>query len=214
LRNGRAYARVSDILRHAPPEVLRALACILVAKLYKLRAPIEHERIYRQHLLRPDVLSASDSVRRSRGYKITTTARGKAYDLSAMFDQLNARYFGGRLRKPRLSWGQKRTRRILGHHDHVHDAIILSPSLDGRNVPAFVVEYVLYHEMLHVKHRPKVAGSRTVYHSREFRADERRFDQYRAAVKWLEENRPVTPGRRRKGRRTYPVELLGTNQVE
>src|SRR5262245_39209510 len=63
LRNGRIHARVSDILRHAPAEVLRALALILIARLYKLRVPAGQERLYRQHLQQPDVLEASESTR-------------------------------------------------------------------------------------------------------------------------------------------------------
>ena len=87
-----------------------------------------------------------------------------------MFAGLNARYFAGRLERPLLSWSQRRTGRVLGHHDHVHGAIIISRTLDSERVPRFVVEYVLYHEMLHVKHPPRAAGSRTVYHSRQFRS--------------------------------------------
>lgn len=195
LRRGRVYVRVSDILRQSPHEVLYALACILIGKLYRLKSSKEHERTYREYTLHPSVRDASETVRRSRGYKKTTSPRGKVYDLSEMFSQLNAQYFQGQLERPLLSWSQARARRVLGHHDHVHGTIIISRALDSPRIPRFVVEYVLYHEMLHVKHPPRRSSSRTVYHSRQFRSDERRFGQFDEALKWLE--KVALPARRR-----------------
>src|SRR5262249_50968174 len=186
LRSGRVYARVSDILRQSPEEVLHALACILVAKLYRLKIPAEHERLYREHTTEPDVVDATDSTRRSRGFKITSSPKGKAYDLDALFDRLNARYFSRSVQKPTISWGKRPTRRVLGHHDNVHDAIVLSPSLDSPRVPDYVVEYVLYHEMLHVKHPPRHESGRTIYHGPEFRAEEERFERFDEASDWVD----------------------------
>ena len=188
LRSGRVYARVSDILRHSPEEVLHALACILIAKLYRLKIPSEHERIYRRHTTEPEVVDATDSIRRRRGFKITTSPKGKVYNLDEVFDHLNARYFSSSLQKPKISWGKRPTRRVLGHHDKVHDAIVLSPSLDNPRVPGYVVEYVLYHEMLHVKYPPRLAAGRTIYHGREFRMEEKRFEKFDEASTWVERN--------------------------
>jgi hypothetical protein len=186
LRQGRVYVRVSDILTGSPREVLFALACILVAKLYRLKAPAAQERIYRNHTLHPSLLDASNSARRNRGYKKTTSAKGRVYDLGELFADLNARYFGGQLERPVLSWSQRPTRRVLGHHDHVHGAIVISTTLDDPGLPRLLVEYVLYHEMLHVKHPARVVGGRTRYHSGAFRQEERRFERFDEAVKQLE----------------------------
>jgi len=196
MRQGRVYVRVSDILRQCPREVLYALACILVAKLYRQKISTEHERAYREYTTRPSVMEASEATRRSRGYKITTSPAGKVYDLESLFAKLNSRYFAGGLERPVLSWSQRRTRRVLGHHDHVHDAIIISRTLDDARIPRFVVEYVLYHEMLHVKHRARTVSGRTIYHSRQFREDEARFERFDEAVEWLE--RIARPARRRR----------------
>ena len=199
LRKGRVYARVSDVLRHSPREVLYALACILVAKLYRLKASKEHERTYREHSLDPSVLDRSESMRKRRGYKLTTSPRGKVYDLDEMFSALNAHYFRGELDRPVLSWSVRQTRRVLGHHDHVHGTIIISRTLDSQRIPRFVVEYVLYHEMLHVKHPPRREQGRTLYHSRQFRDDEQCFERFDEALKWLE--KIALPSRRKRRRR-------------
>lgn len=186
LRNGRVHARVSDILAGSPREVLFALACILVAKLYRLKTPKAQERIYRRYTLDPSVLDASHDSRRKRGHKLTTSPCGKVYDLGKIFEELNVQYFGGKLEQPQLSWSRTRTRRILGHHDHAHSTIIISRTLDNQRIPRVVIEYVLYHEMLHVKHPPRVISGRTSYHGPAFRRDERRFREFNEAVKWLE----------------------------
>lgn len=198
MRRGRVYARVSDILSPSPPGVLHALACILVAKLYRLKCSEEHERVYREYTSNPDVLSATESVRRQRGYKCTTSARGAVYNLEEVFHELNGRFFGGQLARPVLSWSQQQTRRVLGHHDHVHEAIIISRTLDNPRIPRFVLEYVLYHEMLHIKHAARMVDGRTIYHGRQFRTDERRFERFDEALRWLD--KIASPARRRTRR--------------
>jgi len=201
LRDGRVLVRVSDILVGSPREVLFSLACILIAKLYRLKTSKSHERVYRQHALDPPVLEASQATRRKRGHKIATSSRGKVYELDELFTQLNARYFGGQLERPTLSWSRRQTHRVLGHHDHVHRAIVVSSTLDDESIPRFVVEYVLYHEMLHVKHPARLVSGRTVYHGTAFRKDERLFERFDEALKWLEKIAVPTRRRRKGGRR-------------
>jgi hypothetical protein len=118
-----------------------------------------------------------------------------------VFDDLNARYFKGELERPALSWSRQRTRRVFGHHDGIHRTIIISRTIDSPRVPLFALEYVLYHEMLHIKHPPRSNGSRRIYHSREFRADERRFENYDRAVEFLQQIASTVRRRRSRARR-------------
>lgn len=186
LRAGRVYVRVSDIFKSAPVEVHRALAFILVARLLRKRTPEIHERVYRAYAYSPQILRALDLTRRQRGRKIVCSARGRVYDLDKMFQRLNRRHFDESLEKPVLTWSQRRTRRILGHHDAVHDTIVISKTLDASDVPEWLVEYVLYHEMLHIKHPARLIKGRRYYHTNAFRAEEQRFPYYEEAQRWLE----------------------------
>ncbi|MGH9765292.1 MAG: M48 family peptidase, partial [Blastocatellia bacterium] len=140
LRKGRIYARVSDVLSDSPEPVLYSLACILVAKLYRRKAPSQHERIYREYATQSEIVAASEAARRHRGYKVISTPKGMVYDLEPIFDRLNLKYFEGMLARPVLSWSPSPTRRILGHHDHVHDTIIVSRTLDSPELPSLVLE--------------------------------------------------------------------------
>lgn len=186
LRSGRVHVRLSNICRDAPHSVLRAIAFMLVAKMLSKPVPEFYEHQFREYACSPQILRAEDIARQRHGRKVIASARGRFYDLEKMFDRLNRLYFDGRIEKPTLTWSQRRTRRILGHHDSAHDTIVISKTLDARDVPEWFVEYILYHEMLHIKHPARIIDGRRYYHTNAFRADERRFPRYEEAQLWLE----------------------------
>ena len=80
--------RLSDLFQSAPPEVIRALAFLLVARLLSRKAPRVEERIYRSYAFSPQLLRASDLARKQRGRKIISSAQGKIYDLDKIFARL------------------------------------------------------------------------------------------------------------------------------
>src|SRR6185295_18672233 len=123
VRAGRVYVRLSDIFQTAPPEVIRSLAFLLVARLLSRKVPPAHERAYRAYAFSPQVLRASDIARQKRGRKVISSAQGKAYDLDRLFTRLNRQYFEGEMPKPQLTWSKRRARSILGHHDSAHKTI-------------------------------------------------------------------------------------------
>ena len=187
LRSGQVYVRLSDICKTCPPSVLRAIAFVLVARLLGKKVPAVHDRVYREYSLTPEVMRLSDIARRGRGRKMIGSARGNVYDLDKMFTKLNRKYFAGELEKPTLTWSQRKTRSILGHHDRVYDSITISKSLDSATVPEWFVEFILYHEMLHIKHAARMINGRRYYHTAAFRLDERRFAKYDDSMRWLEQ---------------------------
>ena len=94
-------------------------------------------------------------------------------------------YFDGRLDRPRLAWSETRSRRILGRYDATHNTIFVSLLFDSPRIPDFVLDYVLYHEMLHVRHPSRASNCRLISHTPEFRAEERRFKDYQKATEWI-----------------------------
>jgi predicted metal-dependent hydrolase len=186
IRNQQVYVRVSDLLREAPLAVHRALAHILVGKLFRRRPGKEYEMLYHQYAYQPQMVRASELARQRRGRKQLHGAVGRNYDLKGIFAHLNHKYFGNALAQPTLSWSARRTKRILGHHDAIHDTIVISRSLDRAVVPRYVVEYVMYHEMLHIKHKPRVVNGRRMFHTSAFRVEEKQFAHYQEAIQWLE----------------------------
>ncbi len=187
LRSGHVHVRLSDICKPSPPEVMRALAFVLVARLLGKRVPVAYERTYREYSMMPDVMRSSDIARKRRGRKMISSAQGSTYDLDRLFSKINRRYFESALPKPTITWSQRRTRSILGHHDRVHETITISKSLDSSQVPEWFVEFILYHEMLHIKHAARIINGRRYYHTAAFRLDEKRFLKYQQAQTWLEQ---------------------------
>jgi len=186
VRSGRVFVRISDLFRAAPPEVIRALAFLLVARLLSRKPPRTHERVYRAFAFSPEVLRAADIARRQRGRKMISSATGRVYDLQRIFSRVNRRYFDGEIEKPSLTWSQRRTRSILGHHDAAHDTITISKTLDSPDVPEWFVEYIMFHEMLHIKHPARIINGRRYYHTPAFRAEEKSYPRYVQAQEWLD----------------------------
>jgi hypothetical protein len=185
LVQGQLIVKISDLLEGAPSPVQESLAYILLSKLFRQRPPRQMMEIYRLYLARQDVRGRLNTVRQERGRKMLAAAAGHAFDLDAMFDGINAKYFGGEMVKPKLGWSMQASRTILGHYDASHYAIAISKILDRVEVPEYVVEYVLYHEMLHIKHPVEHKGAARRIHTTGFKKEEKLFEKYAEAKAFL-----------------------------
>jgi hypothetical protein len=92
--------------------------------------------------------------------------------LEAAFMRVNGAYLSGALDVPNLRWG-KESRRKLASYDYHTDTITVSALF--RDAPAHLLEYLLYHEMLHKQLKFSSTGNRSRHHSREFREREKQF---------------------------------------
>lgn len=114
-------------------------------------------------------------------------SRGRAHDLNELFARVNAGYFGGLMPKPTLTWNRRLTARKFAHYQPSRDTVMISVSLDDPEVPAFVLDFVMYHELLHKKHGSTIVNGRRLSHSPAFRAEERQFAQYHEAERLIHE---------------------------
>ncbi len=185
-RRGEAVkVRISDLLAGAPPAIVRAIAHILLAKLYRRPIAAAHAARYRRYISRRGFAAKVHLVRQLRGHKRLGPAQGHVWDLDAIFEELNTRFFHGLMARPRMSWSRDRARHLLGHFDPAHNAIVVSRVFDHPEVPRYAVEYLVYHEMLHLRHPVRLRGSRRCVHSREFLAEEKLFPELEAAKRFL-----------------------------
>ena len=185
LREGVIFARISDLLSGAPKDVLHAIAHILLAKLYGKNIEARHASRYRKYLGRRDVSSKAHLLRQERGRKVLLTAKGRTYDLEAIFEDLNRRFFHGLLARPLMTWSRHASRQNLGHYDPAHNTIVVSRVFDRPNVPRYAVEYLVYHEMLHLKHPVRLSGSRRCVHPKAFQDEEKLFPELEKAKELL-----------------------------
>lgn len=188
LREGKLYFRISDLLEAAPESVLHAIAHILIAKIYRKEIDAQQAARYRKYVGSRAISEKAHLVRQMRGRKRIEDPAGNVYDLNEIFDDLNLRFFYGLMARPTMSWSQSSARNMLGHYDPAHNAIVISRVFDHPRVPKFVVEYIVYHEMLHLKHPVKLRGSRRCVHPKQFQDEERlfpRLEEVKAFLKRL-----------------------------
>jgi hypothetical protein len=185
LRDGHLSVEISDVLQPAPAPIQEALACILVAKLFR-RAP-ERSAIarYRRYLNRADVRRTLHLAKQQRGRKSLRDAKGRVYDLRIMFEDLNFKYFHGLMAQPQLGWSVRPSRTTLGHYDPSHHVIVLSSLLDSERAPELIVRFVMFHEMLHLRYPTEHRGARRCVHTKEFKLAEKAFEQFEEATKLL-----------------------------
>ena len=119
---------------------------------------------------------------------------GRYFDLRAIFKKLNAEFFSNRLTRYRVIWGRRRKERpktyfVFATIQEEDRVIRVHPLLDAPFVPAWFMEYVLFHEMLHavVPDEPLPSGRRRV-HTETFRKWEKAFPFYQRARRWESKN--------------------------
>ncbi|TAM80916.1 MAG: M48 family peptidase [Acidobacteria bacterium] len=179
LQGNSARVRISDILREAPLIVLEALAEILLTQLFRTQASEEARECYMAYVYDPAVRRRVDEARRSRGRVHLLPARGSYYDLAEIFARLNHRLFNDELSPCRIGWSPRPSRSVLGRYDPAHHTITISRSLDSESIPLEIVEYLVFHEMLHIRIPLERRGSRRIIHPRAFREAEKAFPNYR-----------------------------------
>lgn len=175
--------RVHHMFAEAPPVVLRALA----------RYAESHDR-EAAAVLRAFVDGNEHQIRRVTAPRpVALDVQGAHHDLQALFDGLNARYFGEQI-AAKITWGQRGQRRRrrssikLGSYSVEEALIRIHPVLDASDVPGFFVEWIVYHEMLHEVHDMPIVEGRRIYHTPAFRRAEAQYERYVEAVLWERTN--------------------------
>tara|TARA_Y100000310_G_C20547936_1_gene746553 strand:- start:116 stop:772 length:657 start_codon:yes stop_codon:yes gene_type:complete len=91
--------------------------------------------------------------------------------LEESFNKINEKYFFGLIEKPNLT--RHNSIRRLGSYEYGTDTISISEVLlSDKNL----LDYVMYHEILHKKHKFYEKNGRTFHHTKEFRRMERSFE--------------------------------------
>ncbi|GIU81313.1 MAG: hypothetical protein D6687_06750 [Acidobacteria bacterium] len=183
IRSGKVIVRIANSFQNAPIEVQKALASILIAKLLKKPVSSDEKKLYLNF-----VASLKKTIPQS-GRRNLKPAKGKFYDLEEIFDRLNEKYFQNTLSKPILGWSTRKTSRKLGRYDFVNKTLIVNSALDDSKVPDYVVEMIVYHEMLHMKHSfRKGKNGKKCFHTAAFREEEKKFEHFEKAENWLLNN--------------------------
>jgi SprT-like family len=181
----------------APDEALQAVATFARSPRGTSRSR-EALATIREHFSRHCALAPAARRRRP-----VLRPAGEVYDLRELRDEINRQYFGGKL-KVEITWGKAATgsaakcrrRRAyrstlqLGSYSYEDNLVRMHRVLDQPRVPRYVVEAVVYHELLHAAIPPEMRHGRRYVHTEEFRRRERLFRQLDRAEAWVERNLP------------------------
>jgi hypothetical protein len=181
LQDGQVTVSITDLLQTAPAPVTEALAHILLGKMYRRPAAPQYTHRYRLYLNRKDMRGQIDQLRLTRGRKMHSGPLGAQHNLEEVFESLNATYFGGMMARPALGWSAVRSRTRLGHFDPSHNTIVISRIFDDPRTPRLALEYVMFHEMLHLQYPVDHRGARRCVHTPDFKAHEKTFPQFKEA---------------------------------
>lgn len=182
IKNGTVVIRLSDKLQDAPDEILESIITILFNKLFRVKTSLAMRKTYRDYInthIIPNINPAERKI--SKHYK----AKGNYFDLDTVFEKINNIHFNSSIKKPHLGWSLNKSIRRLGFYDHERNLLVVSKVFDHRNVPAYVVDYIMYHEMLHILFPVERQNGRRIVHSKEFKNQEIRFPEYTMATKWI-----------------------------
>jgi len=187
-RDGRYLMRISDHLHDAPDAAIRGLMGILLCRAERLpesRVNADDRAAYHAALDHDAVSERRSSSRKVRGRKVLDPV-GDHRSLLESYLRVSMQMDLRLPSAPKLSWSRDRTNRRFGHQDTDHDCIVISRTLDDPNVPEFVLDYVVYHELLHIAIPPRRGrGGRRIVHPREFQQAEAKFPERAEAERWL-----------------------------
>ncbi len=186
-RKDKWIIRISDHCRDAPQVVLEAIITILAYKVLRKKPDPQALAIYESFREDPVVAEAVQARRLVRGRKAITGEEGNYHSLGRIYGEINERYFNNQVEIRAIGWGIRPGRKRLAHYDPVHQTITLSPALDSPQVPAFVTNYIVYHEMLHALLEGTCTAGVKRYHTAEFRRAERAHPDYAKAKRFLKE---------------------------
>ncbi|MFH1964065.1 MAG: SprT-like domain-containing protein [Acidobacteriota bacterium] len=189
IRGGIIHIRISHMLRGAPAKVMAAIYQILICRTFRISGYHQASLIYNSYISSREFLGRKFVSRPCSSRMKKRNMAGRVADLGERFMHLNNHYFKGELRDLDLYWIERRSKRILGQFIPHRDEILINSNLDHPLVPVSVIDFILYHEMLHACLNPKIsANGRKMVHHREFKRMERQFEGYRFANEFIKEN--------------------------
>lgn len=150
---------ISNVLKECDENILKGLIYLLLSKAFNKKFHSFEIELYNLFIK-----------------NIDETKINKEYDnkLKRIFDKLNKKYFNNTLECPSLKFGRK-SFITLGKYDFSTDTIIISSVL--RNAPDELIEFVMYHEMLHKKLKFNVKN-KIRFHTKKFYEYEKKFENY------------------------------------
>jgi hypothetical protein len=172
----------------APEDVLGSLALVVLARCYVVPyAPSLWHKV-KDYLAQDEVKRRSQAAFVKRSGQVRQSPIGDHHDLRKSLRRVVDAYFkdGLGFKEPSVMWSRRRSHKRWGYWMEDYDVIVINRILDHPKVPAPVVDFIVYHELLHKKHGHINISGATESHHHGFNIDERRFEGWKEVEAYLE----------------------------
>ena len=129
--------------------------------------------------------------------RVRLRTAGKVHDLEECFDKVLAEHFEGRAEGLKITWSRwgrphkSQSRIRLGSFDPRRQLIRIHPVLDQHDVQVWVVNFIIFHEILHREVPSVRSAGRFVHHGEAFRAREAEHPDSGRFDVWMREALPA-----------------------
>jgi hypothetical protein len=178
---GWAEFEVSDYVSDAPQEVMNGLSETIFSRIAR-----QTRKGYPKDML--EWITSDDFVERkqplylARARNITKSSLGEHADLSGSYQRLIELGLVGYDRDLVLRWTKQPNTKRIGYCSVLMKVIVISSVFDAAEIPSFVRDFALYHELIHLNKGFDPFGQR---HGIDFRVLEHLFPEYAEAQEWM-----------------------------
>jgi predicted metal-dependent hydrolase len=173
---------VTDYLRGAPKTILEEFAASLFARARAKGRGERYSETVRQYLRSEEFVSRNRPLYLARSRNLAYSMRGRYHDLRDSYDRLLSSGLLPHVPNTYITWTARPNKNRLGYCSLLMRTVAISSGLDKAEIPSFVTDYVLYHELLHMQEGATFTGR---HHTPAFLARERLYPRWQEAEDWL-----------------------------
>ncbi|MDD2410536.1 MAG: M48 family metallopeptidase [Candidatus Methanomethylophilaceae archaeon] len=173
--------KVSDYMADAPPEVIEGLASTLFARICGKGDPDFSEEMCKW-VTAPDFSRYKQPTYLRRSRNLSRSRQGQHRDLGECYRRLIDAGLAQDDPGLFLSWTKEPNVRKVGYCSVLMKVVAISSALDSPEVPEFVADYVMYHELCHIMIGFDPSSEK---HGIEFAELESKYPRQKEAEDWL-----------------------------
>jgi len=159
MNSGSITVNLGKNWRGVSPDIQKGLLQELLVRLFKTKKQTISMELYHNF-----IKSLSNVAPKTHSHPV----------LEQSFRRVNNAFFNGMMEQPNLKIGNGVNR--LGTYEYATDTVTISRILLEN---ASLMDYVMYHELLHKKHQYSAKRGRQLHHSTRFKRDEEKFPDSR-----------------------------------
>jgi len=177
---GRANFKVSDYMEDAPAEIIDGIARALFSKISGSDTGYPEE--VHEWLATDKFVKANQPTYLRRNRSLTRSAQGETRNLKDSYHRLVNQGLIESDEDVCLTWTTEQNIRRVGYCSVLMKVIAISSVFDTEMIPEFVLDYVVYHEFLHIQAGFDPFGRK---HTEDFVSQEKKFPKIEEAEDWI-----------------------------